>query len=465
MQAPRVAFHTFGCKLNQYETEALASAFRSNGFHVVEEREDADVHVINTCTVTSRADHKARTLIRAVAQRRPDEPVIVTGCSAQTEAEALAALADNVVVVPQSEKARLLAAPAVLARALEAGESGVGALRTAVAAEVGRTGQADPFALVAGEYSFHTRAFLKIQDGCDCRCAYCRVPLARGDSVSLGLDEVLRRAVELEARGSREIVLTGVNVSAWKATGAGSGGGAGLSELLGRLLGATARVRFRITSLEPEAIDAELVAAVSHPRVCPHFHIPVQSGSDDVLLRMRRRYRVQKVRDDVRELRAARGDPFVAADILVGFPGETAEDHARTLDLVRELELAAVHVFPFSPRPGTAAAEMRPFVPERVRGERAREVAALGAELGAAYGRRWTGRQVDVLLEAGASRRRKAGAAAVSSAETARGVSENYLKVEVHGIPADAAVPGRIARTEITAAGTVCSGNFIRFQA
>ena len=454
MDEPRVAFHTFGCKLNQYETEALASAFRSHGFRVVDEREEADVHVINTCTVTARADHKARRLIRAVAHRRPDEPVIVTGCSAQTEAEALASLAENVVVVPQSAKARLLEVPAVLvgagqAGAGQAGESRVKALRTALAADV-LAARSDPFALVAGDYSFHTRAFLKIQDGCNCLCAYCRVPLARGGSVSLDLDEVLRRASELETRGYREIVLTGVNVSAWRSVG-----GLGLADLLQRLVGVTERARFRITSLEPEAITADLVSALSHPRICPHFHIPVQSGSDVVLLRMKRRYRAQAVFDGVRALRAARDDPFVAADILAGFPGETPEDHARTVGLLRSLEFAAVHVFPFSARPGTAAAGMRPFVPERVRGERAREVSALAGELGAAYARRWVGRQVDVLLEGGAARHRSAG--------STRGVSENYLKVEVHGIPEGKAMPGLIARAEITAAGTVSSAAFIRF--
>ena len=422
----------------------------------MDDSEEADVHVINTCTVTSRADHKARSLVRAVALRRPDEPVIVTGCSAETEAEALAALAENVVVVPQSAKARLLQAPAALARAREAGEPGVGALRAALAAGVGAVGAADPFALVAGELSFHTRAFLKIQDGCDCRCAYCRVPLARGTSVSLEPDEVVRRAVALEERGSAEIVLTGVNVSSWRSAEEGADGGRGLARLLERLLEATARVRFRITSLEPESISPQLVEAVSNPRICPHFHVPVQSGSDAVLARMRRRYRSQKVRDGVRALRDARGDPFIAADILVGFPGETPEDHARTVDLVRGLELAALHVFPFSPRPGTAAAGMAPHVPERVRRERAREVSDLAAQLGAAYARRWVGRQVDVLLERGAGRRSPAG--------TGRGVSENYLKVAVRGIPPGEAVAGRIARAEITASDTVLSGNFIAFR-
>jgi len=439
----RVAFHTFGCKLNQYETEALASCFRCSGFRVVTSAEDADIHVVNTCTVTARADHKARSLIRSIARRHPNDPVIVTGCSAQTEADVLAGLAANVIVMPQSGKARLLEAPAVLAAAREAGEPLLMALRASLAVA---GASSDPFAFVVNDYSFHTRAFLKIQDGCDCRCAYCRVPLARGGSVSLGLQEVLRRAVELEAAGRREIVLTGVNISAWRSEGRD------LSGLLPRLLEATRRARFRLTSIEPEAISEELVDALRDPRICPHFHIPVQSGSDDVLKRMRRRYLSERVVDGVRRLRDARQDPFIAADILVGFPGESPLDHSRTLEMIRELEFAALHVFPFSPRPGTTAASMRPAVPERVRRERAREAAAVSSELAGAYVRRWVGREVAVILEGRAGRR-------------GRGVSENYLKVDVREIPEGEAGPGRMVRARITEAGAVMGARFVDFEA
>jgi threonylcarbamoyladenosine tRNA methylthiotransferase MtaB len=296
------------------------------------------------------------------------------------------------------------------------------------------------------DYSFHTRAFLKIQDGCDCRCAYCRVPLARGRSVSLGLEEVLRRAAELEAAGRREIVLTGVNVSSWRS------GGGDLSMVLAGLLETTRRVRFRLSSIEPEAITEGLVDALRDPRICPHFHVPVQSGSDDVLRRMRRRCLSEKVTDGVRRLRAARQDPFIAADILVGFPGESSQDHSRTLSMIRALEFAAVHVFPFSPRPGTEAASMKPAVPERVRRERAREAAAVSAELAARYVQRWVGRDVAVLLEGREGR-------------PGRGVSENYLKVDVRGIPEGEAHPGRIARARIIEAGAIMSARFVDFEA
>jgi threonylcarbamoyladenosine tRNA methylthiotransferase MtaB len=437
--ARRVAFHTFGCKLNQFETEAAASSFRAHGFVVVGAGEPADVHMVNTCTVTARADHKARSLIRGLARENPRAPLLVTGCSAQTEAAALSALAANVVVIPQSEKSRLLTLPETLAEVLAAGEDPAARLRDLL--KTGLPG--DPFAVAVTDFSFHTRAFLKIQDGCDCSCAYCRVPLARGTSVSLGLDEVLRRGAELEASGRREIVLTGVNISAWRHSEVT------LTGLIRRLLRATTHARFRLTSLEPESITEELAEALSDARVCPHFHIPVQSGSDPVLARMRRRYHAEKVSDGVRLLREARDDPFIAADILVGFPGESEDDFSRTRELIEACDLAALHVFPFSPRPGTSAATMKPAVPERSRRERARILAALARELSLSYTRRWVGREVDVLLEG-------------KSGSHPHGISDNYLKVAVTAAPVEA-VPGRMVRAAITVGTQACVGRFLGF--
>jgi threonylcarbamoyladenosine tRNA methylthiotransferase MtaB len=434
----RVAFHTFGCKLNQFETEALASSFLAHGFIVVPIDQDADAYLINTCTVTSRADHKARSMIRGLARAHPGAPLVVTGCSAETESEALSALAGNIVVVPQSEKSRLLELPRTLAESLDAEREPDA--RSLV--DWRPTAPTDAFALTATDYSFHTRAFLKIQDGCDCRCAYCRVPLARGGSVSLPLEEVVKRAAALESRGRREIVLTGVNLSAWRSSGTG------LSGLLREILGATTRARIRLSSLEPESLTPDLVEALSEARVCPHFHVPVQSGSDRILAMMHRRYRSAGVIDGVERLRAARDEPFIAADILVGFPGETEEDFQQTRAIVERLQFAALHVFPFSSRPGTAAASMTPVVPERIRRERAHQLSALADESGTSYAQRCVGKEVEVLLE-GTERSRP------------HGVSANYLKVSVIGVPGEAAVPGTVVRAEITSAGPTCSAQFI----
>ncbi len=389
----------------------------------------ADVYVVNTCTVTGRADHKARACLRAVARANPAAVVIATGCAAQLDQSALAGLAPNIVVVPQSHKSALLHP----ARFLEEGR-----------APARRDGPGDPFAFVVRERSFRSRTFLKIQDGCSGRCAYCRVPLARGGPVSLDADEVVSRARQSAAGGSVEIVLTGVNICAWTASGSR------LADLLRRLLQEVPGVRFRLSSIEPDGVTDGLAQALAHPRICPHFHLAVQSGSDSVLRRMGRRYRADDVVTAVGLFRRLREDPFIAADILVGFPGETEAEHGATRDLVRSLSFAAVHVFPFSARPGTAAAEMTPRVPERVRTARARDIASLAAAGADAYTRLWLGREADVLFD-----RPVAGGM--------RGVSATYLRVVTNGVPSDQPAAGRLGRVRIRSVGAVCRADFLGF--
>jgi threonylcarbamoyladenosine tRNA methylthiotransferase MtaB len=421
----RASFHTFGCKLNQFETEALASAFRSRGFSLVEPEEEAEVYLINTCTVTGKSEQKARRFIRGLARRRPASLLLVTGCYAQLEGAAIESLGPNVTVVSQADKSLLLDLP----RRLQ--EQGTGARIPK------GEGNPDPFAFQVQRYSFHSRAFLKIQDGCDHRCAYCRVPLARGGSVSLDPELAVRRAGLLEQAGYREVVLTGVNLSAWRH------GGEGLGELLGRLLASTTGIRLRLSSLEPETIKPPLVEALRHPRVCPHFHLPVQSGSDRVLLSMRRRYRAEQVRRAVGLLRAARAEPFLAADLIAGFPGETEEDFRASFELAEGLGFAKLHVFPFSPRPGTAAFRMGERVPERERDQRVQALLGLSDRLAAAYRSTWVGREVEVVVE----ERRGEGSAW-------RGFSGNYLPCAVRGVPEGPA--GRLVRARIEDDGDPC---------
>jgi len=437
----RIGFHTLGCKLNQYETEALASSFRAGGHTVVSGAEEADAYIVNTCTVTGRADHKSRAAVRNLSRRHPRSLLIITGCSAQLEAEALASLGENVLLVPQSAKGDLMALAERITQSADI-PSGLAQLRR----ESTPSAQ-DPFALrVQGGLSFHTRAFLKVQDGCDAWCAYCRVPQARGPSRSLDADEVLRRAAELESAGHREIVITGVNISSYRSKDVA------LPRLVRELVGATRAARFRLSSLEPESLTEALAESLSLERVCAHFHVPVQSGSDGVLARMRRRYRSAGVIEGIELLRRAKPDPFVAADFIAGFPGETPEEHGESVRLIQETRLAALHVFPFSPRPGTPAAGQRPAVPQRIRDERAAELGRISKALLQAYTQRWVGKETDVLIESGPGR----------AAGEARGVSGNYLKVSVDGIPADANRKGKMIRVRITRSGEICSAVFVR---
>jgi len=452
------SFHTFGCKLNQYETEALASEFRGQGFSLVSPDEAAEVYIINTCTVTSKSEQKARRLIRKISRQRPRSLLIVTGCYAQLNRDDLAGLGENVRVVSQEDKAGLIELPARLKQrngtaegASARGASARGATAAGAPAEgatvpIDLSGVVgDPFRFRVNRFSYHSRAFLKVQDGCDYRCSYCRVPLARGKSVSIDPEEAVNRAREMEQRGYREAVLTGVNLTAYRY------GEIGLPGLLSRLLGDTQRLRLRLSSLEPEMIDPELAEVFRDRRICPHFHIPIQSGSDTVLLGMRRRYRANQILRAVELLREAKQDPFLAADIIAGFPGETERDFLASYRLVETLKLSKLHVFPFSPRPGTAAEHMPDHVPERIRDERVGKLLSLSESLHGLYTGRWLGKRVEVVLERKRSQ---------TDSGSWQGLSENYLKVLVQGVPDQLGTPGIMAEAMIEQAGSPCRGRF-----
>jgi threonylcarbamoyladenosine tRNA methylthiotransferase MtaB len=388
----KAGFYTLGCKLNQCETEALADAFRRAGHEPVGSDDEADLYIVNTCTVTSKSEQKARRAVRKILADHPGRPVVVTGCYAQVEKRRVEELGPEVFAVGLEDKAGLLGLPEFLAASASPG--GVAGRIAAWIAEEppGRSGEGR-FRFNASRFSFHTRAFLKIQDGCDNRCAYCRVRIARGPSISLDAGEAVRRFRLLESRGYREIVLTGVNLSSYSA------GGRDLTGLLQDILSGGGDSRIRLSSLEPEAVTDGFADVLRHPRICPHFHLPVQSGSDPVLRAMRRRYNRAAVSAAVSRLRAVKDHPFIAADFIVGFPGETDDDHRQTAALVRELRFADLHVFPFSPRPGTEAAGMGGRVPERTAGERAAELRALAAEGLDRYGKETAGSMLDVVVE------------------------------------------------------------------
>ncbi len=434
----RASLYTFGCKLNQFETEALASEFRGQGFSLVSPDEGAEVYIINTCTVTSKSEQKARRLIRKISRQRPRALLIVTGCYAQLNRDDLAGLGENVRVVSQEDKAGLIELPATLKRRNETARGAIAPVDLSAVA-------GDPFRFRVDRFSYHSRAFLKVQDGCDYRCSYCRVPLARGKSVSLDPEEAVKRARETEQRGYREVVLTGVNLTAYRY------GEIRLPGLLSRLLGGTQRLRLRLSSLEPEMIKPELAEVLRDRRICPHFHIPIQSGSNTILLRMRRRYRVEQIVRVVELFREAKQDPFVAADIIVGFPGETDQDFLASFRLVETLKLSKLHVFPFSPRPGTPAEHMTDHVPERIRDERVGKLLSLSDSLHELYAGRWEGKRVEVVLERERSQ---------TDSGSWQGLSENYLKVLVEGVPDQLGAPGILAEALIEQAGNPCHGRF-----
>ncbi|MBI9100360.1 MAG: tRNA (N(6)-L-threonylcarbamoyladenosine(37)-C(2))-methylthiotransferase MtaB, partial [Spirochaetaceae bacterium] len=366
----RAAFYTLGCKLNQVETEALISSFKEQGVSIVSSENDADIYVVNTCTVTSKSEQKARRMIRRFSRDRNSSLVIATGCYVQLEEEEVVSLGDNVVTVSLDDKDTILD----LAAYIGSYDFAMSELKSRTVhwlqehLGVSKEGAGDRFRYSPADFNFHSRAFLKIQDGCDNACAYCRVTIARGGSVSLDASEIIDRLNQLSAKGYREVVLTGVNIDSYRS------GGTDLAGLLKMILEETRGFRIRLSSLEPDTLTEEMCSVLAAKRICPHFHLSVQSGSDTILRSMKRRYNSETIRKAVQQLRTVKDDPFIAADIIAGFPGETEEDLDKSMNIITELNFARAHVFPFSPRPGTQAYEMIPKVPERETVKRAQKL-------------------------------------------------------------------------------------------
>ncbi|MDR2494476.1 MAG: MiaB/RimO family radical SAM methylthiotransferase [Spirochaetaceae bacterium] len=440
-----IGVYTVGCKLNQLESEAVAQSFRGAGFRVFPWNPGAppaegapDVLVVNTCTVTSKAEQKARRVIRKALRDHPKSALVVTGCYAQLDPKAIESLGmgmgiegeTRVFVLAGSRKNALLELPALLA---EAGRDGI----SRVLGQWLGTSMPDDerFGLQPTDFAFHSRAFLKIQDGCDNRCAYCRVPLARGPSASLTAARALAALTELEARGYREAVLAGVNISQYR------DGALDLAGLAARLLQGTSAIGLRFSSLEPDGVTPALLDTLSHPRVRPHFHLSAQSGSPLVLARMGRRYTPEVLGEVAGSLRSVKDDPFLSCDIIAGFPGETPEAFEETLALCLSLDFAHIHGFPYSRRPGTPAwaCAAHEAVPEREARARVERLLALGRQGKRRYIRRWIGKTVGGIVE---SLGEPAGFSLV--------VSDNYLKLRLDRPKGDIPPKGAAARCRIT---------------
>lgn len=393
----RVAVHTLGCKVNQYDGEALLALFRQRGYRVVGFDEPADVYIINTCTVTHEGDRKSRQLIRRARRCNPEAVVVVAGCYAQTSPGEVAGLPGVDVVLGNSDRARVV----------ELAEAARGR-RGAPLRAVGDIFRVRAFEeLPASGLTGRTRAVLKVQEGCAEFCAYCIVPYARGRPRSRRPEEARAEAERLAAAGYREVVLAGTHLGAYGRDLAPGPDGrpVRLGDLLRAIHAVEGIARIRLSSLEPMDVDDALLAAMGElPKVCPHLHLPLQSGSDRVLARMRRRYTADGFRRLVARARRLVPDLGLTTDVIAGFPGEGEEDHRATLALLEEVGFHRIHVFPFSPRSGTPAARAPGQVPPEVRERRVRELLALGRRLARACHERLVGRRVEVLAEAGPGR-------------------------------------------------------------
>jgi threonylcarbamoyladenosine tRNA methylthiotransferase MtaB len=402
------AIVNLGCKVNQSEMEAAARLLRQAGVPLVDPSTRADLYLVNTCTVTSIADEKSRTAVRRARRANPDAAIVVTGCSVQVAPEAFAAVDAGARLVGNDDKAAFLAelealvdegeAHGPLARPLPT-LSGVDAV---VAADL--DGAADDRAAVE-----RTRAFVKVQDGCSFYCTYCIIPRARGAERSLPPEQVLADVRRALAAGHREIVLTGINIGTYDGgwserghRGSHTASALTLAQLVRRILDETTVERIRLSSIEPQHLDDELLStwADHAPRTLPHLHLPLQSGDDGVLRRMGRRYLGADYAGVVDRARHALPGVAVHADVIAGFPTEDDESFERSLDFVRGLDLAGLHVFRYSARPGTPATRMSGQVPERVKKERAARLLEHAVEARARWARAGLGTTIRVLAEA-----------------------------------------------------------------
>jgi threonylcarbamoyladenosine tRNA methylthiotransferase MtaB len=366
----KVTLDTLGCKLNQAETELLARQLAEAGYEVVPQVDGADVYILNTCTVTHTADAKSRHRLRLAHHRNPGALVVATGCYAQREPEKLSRIEGVNLVISHDEKSEL---PRLLEK--------VGGRPTAADS----TGNSSPL--------LRTRAFVKIQDGCNSYCAYCIVPLVRGREKSLPAIQVMAEVGQRVADGYKEVVLTGTKVGSYQDNGAS------LKELLERILAETDIPRLRLSSLQPQEISPELIGLWRDERLCPHFHLSLQSGSDPVLRRMKRRYSVSEYQKAVSLVRHLLPDAAITTDVIIGFPGETTEEFRESYEMCRDLEFARIHVFPYSPRPGTAAAQLSGKVSEKVKKERSQQMLALARESARNFKQRFIGQTRPVLWE------------------------------------------------------------------
>ena len=385
----KVYFVTLGCKLNQSETERLAREFARAGHRVVLSPREADLCVVNTCAVTQAAAKRSRQVARRARRANPRIVTVLTGCYAEIAPEAARGIEGVALVVGNRDKERLLAI-----------------LTDRYAAE-------PPVPYLP----FHTRAFVKIQDGCNMGCAFCIIPLARGRERSRPSSEIIAEIRDLIAAGHKEIVLTGVHLSAYGRDGA-AGPRATLRDLVTRILDETGVVRLRLSSLALWALAPSLLALWEDPRLCRHLHLSLQSGSDAVLRRMRRPYTTARYAQVVERARGVIADLAVTSDVIVGFPGETGAEFEESLCFVERMAFARLHVFRYSPRPGTEAASLPHQVPHQVKQARSQAMIEMGRRSAVCFRRRYLGRRLDVLWE-------------TREGDRWTGFTDNYIRVTV----------------------------------
>jgi len=401
-----VAFATLGCKTNQFESASMQETLLNAGYHVIPFDDGAELVILNTCTVTSATDAQSRNLIRRARKLNDSCRVVVTGCYAQVDPDALHDLPGVSLVIGNEEKQRLL--------------DFLKSDQDLTYVEVSDVRQAETVCLPAlTSFSGRSRAFVQIQNGCDAFCSYCIIPYARGASRSAHPDEILQQISGLVEAGYQEIVLTGIHIGGY---GTGLQAPLTLNDLVQRIEDETGVHRLRLGSIEPTELTDELLRSVAASQViCPHLHIPLQAGDDDVLKRMGRTYDQLFFAELVNKVRETLPFSAICLDVITGFPGETEQEFENTFEFIAGLPVTDLHVFPYSKRPGTPAAELAGQVPGNVSRERAARLRQLAADKHRLFAESFIGKELEVVVEAG------------TKTGLLKGVSRNYLDIRFAG--------------------------------
>jgi threonylcarbamoyladenosine tRNA methylthiotransferase MtaB len=401
-----VAIATLGCKTNQFESAAMEERLKEAGFEVIPFEAGAALVIVNTCTVTAATDSQSRNLIRRARRINPVCRVVVTGCYAQVDPEALRRIPGVAVVLGNAEKKDFL-------RYLET----EGSEPLVSVSDIATEKEAVPLSLTT--FSERSRAFLQIQNGCDAYCSYCIIPYSRGRSRSVLPDEILVQVRTLADSGYPEVVLTGIHIGGY---GTDLSPSTSLLDLVQRIEAETSVLRLRLGSVEPTEIPDQLIEQMADSTIlCPHFHIPLQAGSDEVLRRMNRHYDTRFFRQLIERIHGRIPDAAIGLDLITGFPGETEAEFSSTLRLIEELPISHLHVFPFSRRPGTPAASMPDQLPGDLIKARAAQLREVGAQKHRRFAGRFIGTVLDLVVEGGGDHGR------------CRGISPNYLAVRFAG--------------------------------
>ena len=406
----KVSFYTLGCKVNQYETNAMAQKFKEAGYEIVEVNDDvSDICVINTCTVTNMSDRKSRQILRKVKEKNQDAIIAAVGCYAQVAKDDLKKMPEIDIVLGNEEKANIV-------KYVEEFISN----RNNKIVEIEDIASKKEFEDMGQiTYTEKTRAVIKVQDGCNQFCSYCIIPYARGRVRSRKMDSIIHEITQIAQKGIKEVVITGIHVASY---GRDFGNENGLIELLEKINEIDGIHRIRLGSLEPKIITEEFMQRlIKLEKMCHHFHLSLQSGCDETLKRMNRKYNTTKIKEIVERLRRYYDDVILTTDIIVGFPGETEEEFEKTYQFLKEIKLYKMHVFQYSPRKGTRAAVMPNQVDGNVKEKRSRKLIELSNENQKRYNEKLVGKEVEVLFEDQAIEEKK---------KYFKGHTQNYILVK-----------------------------------